>query len=363
VRILATAFLLTFCAGCAATRSGTFAIESSPSESTAFRANPARASKSPAQETPAAVIDDESEESQTAPIGQTESAATTILPLNRVDEPNGHLSPGQISSPTQFEEPIASESDWLAQEDRASRQGWFRATTHEFAGEVWQDYTNFYDLETICKFGLGLGAAAICAETSIDSKFDVWFQNNVRSTGTDALTHNIKWLGDGVYTVPIALGFYALGSIAEDVPFAAEASIWGNRTLRGFAVGVPPMLAMQVVLGSDRPGNSPHGSRWTPFVSSHGVSGDAFMGAVPFIAAAGMTDNLLLKASLYTVSFLPAFGRLDYDAHYLSQVGLGWFMAYLSVMAVNDTDIQRFDGHIVPIFGPNQYGVAAEFRW
>ncbi|MBS0261652.1 MAG: hypothetical protein JSS02_06805 [Planctomycetes bacterium] len=257
----------------------------------------------------------------------------------------------------------ATDQSWFTTSDSEVRSGWFRETAREFGSEVWQDYTNFYDCETLCKFGLGLGAAAICAETSIDSKFDAWFQNHVRSTGTDALTHNIKWVGDGVYTVPIAFGLYALGSLADEVPGAAELSVWGNRTLRGFAVGVVPMLTMQVVLGSDRPGYSPHGSRWTPFVSSHGVSGDAFMGAMPFIAAAGMTDNLFLKATCYAVSILPAFGRIDYDAHYLSQAALGWFMAYLSVMAVNDTDVQRFNEHIVPVFQPNQYGVAAEFRW
>lgn len=272
---------------------------------------------------------------------------------SEADSPNETIIPSRIDG----------NLDVIGSESPPVENGWLRETSTRFAGEVWQDWTNFYDWETLGKFGLGLGAAAVSANTTIDGKFDSWFQHHVRSTGTDAITHNIKWVGDGTYTVPIAAGFFVLGNLAENMPYAPEASTWGSRTLRGYAVGVIPMLAMQQVLGSDRPGASPAGSHWTPFVSAHGVSGDAFMGGVPFLAAAGMTDNRLAKAALYVASIVPALGRIDYDAHYLSQAALGWFMAYLSVMAVNDTDEQRQQGQIVPILQPNQWGIGAEFRW
>jgi membrane-associated phospholipid phosphatase len=111
-------------------------------------------------------------------------------------------------------------------------------------------------------------------------------------------------------------------------------------------------------LGPARPSdNSPYSSHWEPFVSSHGVSGHAFVGAVPFLAAAEMTDDPLLKVGLIGLSTLPGWSRINDDAHYLSQVVLGWWLAFLSTAAVDHTEILHSRVCVVPLTDDNTVGI------
>jgi membrane-associated phospholipid phosphatase len=68
------------------------------------------------------------------------------------------------------------------------------------------------------------------------------------------------------------------------------------------------------------------------------VSGHAFIGAVPFITAAQMTDKIWAKGLFYTLSTIPGWSRVNDNAHYLSQVLLGWYLGYLSVRSVSATE-------------------------
>ncbi len=54
-----------------------------------------------------------------------------------------------------------------------------------------------------------------------------------------------------------------------------------------------------------------------------------------FIDAAKMTDNCWLKTGLYACSVLPAWSRINDDAHFPSQAFLGWWMAYCAATAVD----------------------------
>jgi membrane-associated phospholipid phosphatase len=88
-----------------------------------------------------------------------------------------------------------------------------------------------------------------------------------------------------------------------------------------------------------------------------GVSGHSFIGAVPFLSAAKMADNLWLKAGFYAASALPALSRInDYD-HYPSQVFLGWWLAYLGASAVDRSQLSSADRRILVL--PQPGGVAA----
>ncbi|MEZ6069860.1 MAG: hypothetical protein R3C10_06170 [Pirellulales bacterium] len=93
------------------------------------------------------------------------------------------------------------------------------------------------------------------------------------------------------------------------------------------------MLALQAVTGASRPGESTSESHWKPFDDNNGVSGHAFMGAIPFMSAAKMTDNIWFKGALYAASALPAMSRVSDDDHYFSQAFLGWWMAYMAASA------------------------------
>ena len=43
------------------------------------------------------------------------------------------------------------------------------------------------------------------------------------------------------------------------------------------------------------------------------------MASVPFVTAAMMSENFWVKSTLYVCSALPAIGRINDDAHYLSE--------------------------------------------
>jgi hypothetical protein len=238
----------------------------------------------------------------------------------------------------------------------------FIAEIQDLPHDIWQDYKNFYSRDSLTLFGIALGGAAISANTTIDSKFDAWFQGHVRTGSTDGFIGGIKWLGDGGKTIPIILGVTVLTGLTDSIPGGEAAHDWGMRSIRAFAVGVPPMLAFQEILGSARPGQSPNGSHWTPFKTPHGVSGDAFMASVPFVTAAMMAENVWLKSAFYVCSTLPAIGRINDHDHYLSQAALGWFMGYLSVRAVTLTESERESWSVSPTYINGGMGAAMEYR-
>jgi hypothetical protein len=173
-------------------------------------------------------------------------------------------------------------------------------------------------------------------------------------------------LGVGQYMVPL----FTLCTLAEpeyepgSVNWAV--SEWGRRSLRSFLVGGPAVLTLQYVLGSDRPEkNLPNGSYWSPFRSSHGVSGDAFVGGIVFMNAAEMTDNLPLKSALYAASAIPAWTRVCHDKHCLSQVIMGWWLAYLSTRSVSLTDAAHHSNVMLsPVLMENGgFGIGLMGRW
>ncbi len=93
--------------------------------------------------------------------------------------------------------------------------------------------------------------------------------------------------------------------------------------LRSILVGGPPLLVLQWATGGARPTETDESSEWRPFHDNNGVSGHSFMGAIPFLSAAKMADNIWIKGSFYAASTLPGISRVNDDAHYFSQAFLG----------------------------------------
>jgi hypothetical protein len=157
--------------------------------------------------------------------------------------------------------------------------------------------------------------------------------------------------------IPLALATMATGELLPELPATAISGDWGGRTSRAYLTGAPPMLMAQWMTGASRPGESNRGSDWAPFEDTNGVSGHSFIGAVPWITAAQMAESPYLKASLYAGSTLAGWSRINDDAHYSSQVVLGWWMAYLAADAVNNTEVERRSYHCTPVMLPEGVGV------
>lgn len=210
--------------------------------------------------------------------------------------------------------------------------------TCKTGNRIRSDFGNMYTLENTCNFGAALLGAGILANTDGDRNFQRWYHNQTHCSTTDSFSEFSKTFGEGQYFIPATLcaGLtyrYWQERTGDFRPRAA--GDFFSRTARGYIVGAPTLLAGQYLLGGGRPGESSH---WRPFKDSHGISGHAFMGATPFITAAHMTDNPWGKGIFYALSIIPAWSRVNDDAHYLSQAALGWYLSYLSVRAVSATE-------------------------
>ena len=231
--------------------------------------------------------------------------------------------------------------------------------------KVGSDYRNFYSCESLVGLTAAFGAGALMANTGFDTTMQTAWQNSITPTGFGQFIGGTKFLGEGRYELPVWGAAAVTGLLLSGNPTGDVIGEWGSRSLRMFVVGAPPLYVMQQVTGSSRPGESSAGSHWHFLNDNNGVSGHAFIGAVPFLAAAEMVENPWAKGGLYACSTICAFSRVDVNAHYPSEVFLGWYLAVASSIAVNRTEI-RFAGidmKVVPLPVSNGSGVALEGRW
>jgi len=225
---------------------------------------------------------------------------------------------------------------------------------------VTRDYESFYSLDRLTRLGVGFGIGAIAANTNFDTGVQDWYQDNIRSSGTDNFSKVAKTFGEGKYMIPLAL----LSASINYIDAESLIGVWGVYTSRAYLVGTPALLLMQYVTGASRPGETDHGSKWRPFNDNNGVSGHAFMGAVPFLTLAYMyDDNKVVKYLAYAASFATAWSRVNDNSHYLSQASLGWYMAFESVDAVFDADRKKGDITIAPVIGRDSYGISVHMKW
>jgi hypothetical protein len=209
--------------------------------------------------------------------------------------------------------------------------------------------------------GIAVALAAPLANTHADVGIRNWYQahaGNGQSRGLDQTANVFQQFGAYQYAIPVYLAFSMSGNLCPDSPVIGTVSEFGDRSLRALAVGAPMVGVLQVGLGSGRPDTND--SRWQPFHASDGVSGHAFVGAVPFLTAASMTDSIALQALLVTGSLAPAWSRIHTDQHYFSQAFLGWSIAFLSVHSVYQTE-SRFQ--IVPCDIPKGVGVGVQVQY
>ena len=230
--------------------------------------------------------------------------------------------------------------------------------------KVWNDYRNFYDCEGLVCLSAAFGAGALMANTGFDDTMQTAWQNGVEPTGLGTFFSGCKDIGEGKYALPVFGAAAATGLVFEGNPFGDVVGEWGSRSLRMFVVGAPPLYVLQLATGAGRPSDG-RGSHWQFFNDNNGVSGHAFVGAIPFLAAADMVESPLLKGTLYVCSTFVGFSRMTDNAHYPSQVFLGWYLAWASSRAVSMTEM-HFAGmevRVVPLPMADLGGVALEGRW
>jgi membrane-associated phospholipid phosphatase len=210
---------------------------------------------------------------------------------------------------------------------------------------VTSDFETFYlGRANLARLGIGIAAAAVPANTNVDRWIRDKVQRNLRSGGTDDIAKVAKVPGSAIVSVPVYIGAYGAGHLLRN-PTVTE---WSQRSFRATIVGAPALLVVQSAIGSDKPEDG--SSHWNPFHSSNGVSGHAYIGAVPLITAAEMSESPYRKGLFLALSTLPGLSRINDDAHYFSQSALGWYFAYLGCKVVTRGSTEP-GGH-------TQFGVA-----
>ncbi len=233
------------------------------------------------------------------------------------------------------------------------------ATTQD---DVLCDYANYYTRRTAVEFVVILAPAAAFANSDWDADVGNWYQQHIRSNDTNRAADFFRPLGNGYYTIPVYVSAKLLGEYFDDWPGMGLLGEFGDRTTRALLVGAPPLLAVQYLAGGGRPSSIEDQSYWRPFHSSHGASGHAFMGAVPFLTLAGMTDDPLAKCFFYACSPWTGISRINDNYHYASQVWLGWWLAYLACDAVNKTEKEKGPLALTPLFTPEMTGLGLIYR-
>ena len=286
----------------------------------------------------------------TAPAGLTESLAATLA----VGQPSVSTLPPLDREV--FAPPARPEPPWAhAKYPRLTRAGF----------KVLEDYRNFYACDSLVCLTAAFGAGAIMANTGFDVTMQTAWQQGVQPTGVGTFFSGCKDIGEGRYALPIFGVAAATGLVFEGHPAGDVVGEWGSRSLRMFVVGAPPLYVMQGITGGSRPGESSAGSQWHLLNDNNGVSGHAFVGAIPFIAAADMVESPLLKGTLYVCSTFVGFSRMTDNAHYPSQVFLGWYLAWASARAVSrtETHFAGMEVSIVPLPMADLGGAAVQARW
>ncbi|MCX7430256.1 MAG: phosphatase PAP2 family protein [Planctomycetia bacterium] len=285
---------------------------------------------------------------------------TTTLAARMATAPGGVAEP-VYSLPALEEDGVLgggpAEPPWAhSQHPRLARTGY----------KVLEDYRNFYSCESLTCLTAAFGAGALMANTGFDTTMQNAWQQGVAPTDVGTFFSDCKPIGEGKYALAVFGAAAATGIMLEGRPSGDIIGEWGSRSLRMFVVGAPPLYVLQLATGASRPADdSSAGSRWHFNNDNNGVSGHAFVGAIPFLAAAEMVENPLAKGTLYVCSTFVGFSRMTDNAHYPSQVFLGWYLAWASSMAVSrtETHFAGMEVRVVPLPMADMGGLAVETKW
>jgi len=217
-----------------------------------------------------------------------------------------------------------------------------------------------YGRRAFLRLGMALGTAAVLAYSGADEAFERWHSELVdsrelrsenvrialRQAGRKHDARRIRTedypnsLSDHVAQAAKPWGerehflVWGVTGLVDWLWRSSPASRWGRANFEAMCVGLPTLWTVQRVLGSNRPSNDDGSPRWRPFQHANSASGHAFMGAIPFWNLARRLHVGWARGLAGFLGTLTGWSRLNDRKHYLSQVLLGWTIAWNAVDAV-----------------------------
>ena len=212
-----------------------------------------------------------------------------------------------------------------------SRRGRDKAPLFKGTGGHWR---RTFSRRSFLRLGGGLAAAGILAYSGADEAVDELHSGTLKSSGTDAASHVANPFGERFWF----LNWLLVGAIDAWVrsgPF----SRWGRSNFEAMVVGLPVLWTMQRGLGANRPSDEDPNPRWRPLSDDNSASGHAFIAAIPWLNLARRLQGRPARWAARFGSVLTGWSRINDRKHYLSQVVLGWSIAWNAVEAVHGEEL------------------------
>lgn len=179
------------------------------------------------------------------------------------------------------------------------------------------------------RLGGALVTAGVLAYSGADEALEGFHASRVRSAGTDRAAHVFKFFGERFW-----FGGWLLVAAADAWWRSSAFSRWGRANFEAMVVGLPVLWTVQRGLGANRPSSDDASPRWRPLEAANSASGHTFMSAVPWLTLAARTGGGRAVAARVG-SLLTGWSRLNDRKHYVSQIVLGWTIAFNAVAAVD----------------------------
>ncbi len=164
-----------------------------------------------------------------------------------------------------------------------------------------------------------IGGGLVLTMAVLDKPIKDAAQRN-RSSSSDRFFRDVQKFGTKQYSLPVLLGFYGYGAIADDYEAKTVA-------LDGFSASVISALvtsAVKGVAGRARPntGQGPH--HFAPFGGDTSFPSGHATGAFAFASViAAHYDNVWVDTTAYTIASLVGAARIQLNAHWASDVVAG----------------------------------------
>jgi len=210
-----------------------------------------------------------------------------------------------------------------------------RSTGGRLLARTGAHYRRCYDRRGFLRL-LGMTAgAAVLAHGGVDAAADRWRRRRAPDPRLDALSGALRPLGERFWFLVWA-GFAVLDTWAG----GNAVTRWGRRNFQTMVVGLPALWTIQRVGGASRPTDAPGSPRYRPFADDNTASGHTFVSAIPWLHLArarggGGWRRRLGRAAAWAASWGTGWSRFHDGKHYLSQVLLGYAIAWHAVAAVD----------------------------
>jgi len=198
-----------------------------------------------------------------------------------------------------------------------------------------RQYRRHYGRRGFLKLGGAVLAAGALVYSGADALVEARHAGGVRSRRSDRAAALFKHFGERFW-----FGFWGGFMLLDALLASTPLTRWGRRSFEAMAVGLPALWTTQRVLGASRPTDGDEDPahvpdpRWRPFADDNSASGHAFMAAIPWLTLARRPGPAPARAAAALASLPTAWSRLNDRKHFLSQIVLGYSIAWQAVGTV-----------------------------